>query len=425
VASLRNIIAVNFAKFTSSLVKTLKLGSGSALPGRVALKLAPNVLQDFKTQIGFDNPVDIVVTGTNGKTTSTGMLKKIFEEYTKDFVISNAMGANLYYGIVSEFVNSSDSSARLKSKNLVLEIDEASVPALAKILKPKYILLTNIYRDQLDRFGELDATLKLIVNGIEASINEHHRVLVVYNADDENLASLPNVLVNKVDFYSYSVKSENKITNLDSTNSNKQVESDFFAELIEQDIDYSVVSIGDQSSRVTITLNLPGLYNVYNACSAAAIAYKSGIDLEAIKYGLENYQVNFGRAAIKKYNGKLTQTFLIKNPTGTTEVLKHLARDHDANFLIALNDNYADGRDVSWIWDAEFEHLTQSNNTIYCTGHRARDLALRLKYAGISEEKLFIDEDIKKTLDLAILKTTTKLYILPTYTALLNLEKLY
>ena len=421
-ASLRDILAVNLAKLISSLVKTLKLGSGSALPGRVALKISPQILKNFKTQIGEENAIDMIVTGTNGKTTSTGILKQIVEEYTKEEVISNAMGANLYYGIVSELVNSSNSSARLKSKNLILEIDEASVPALAKVLKPKYILVTNIYRDQLDRFGELDTTLKLIIEGIEASINQHHRTIVIYNADDEKLASLPNMLGAKVDFYSYGVNSVEQIRNFDSQRTYRGIDSDFFVEILEQSLDYSLIELGDKSSRVKLNLKLPGLYNIYNACSAAAVAYRSGIDLDSIKRGIENYKVNFGRAEIKNYNGKLTQTFLIKNPTGTTEVLKHLKNDQEASFVIALNDNYADGRDVSWIWDAEFEYLTQTKSIIYCTGHRARDLALRLKYAGLPEDQIYVSEDIKKTLDLAIKNTVGKLYILPTYTALLTLS---
>lgn len=413
--NLQDIFALNLAKLSSSLIKKLRLGSGSALPGRVALKISPQILSHFKNNLG-KNRIDFFVTGTNGKTTTTGILKQICQEYLKEEIISNEMGANLYYGIVSEFVNSSNSSGDLKSCNMVLELDEASLASVAKELKPSTVIVTNIFRDQLDRFGELDSTLKFIVQGIKAGDVKK----VVYNADDSNLAKLPEIL--DLEFYSFRVESETKIKNFDSKEF-KVEDSDFFTTILKQDLESSFIEIGDSKDRIQVELKLPGLYNIYNATAAAACAYVNGIDLATIKKGIESYKVNFGRSETKIYKGKELKIFLIKNPTGCSEVLKHIVNDDLASFMIVLNDNYADGRDVSWIWDAEFEHLNRSNKKIFCAGHRARDLALRLKYAGIKENKIFVDENIFDTLDLAISNLESRLYLLPTYTALLEINK--
>lgn len=418
---LRDLLAVNCAKFISTLVKSLKLGSGSALPGRIALKISPNILQNFKSQIGFENKIDFAVTGTNGKTTSTGILKQICIEATHEPVICNDMGANLYYGIVSELVNSSNALTKLKSHNLVLELDEASLPAVAKILKPKTILATNVFRDQLDRFGELDSTLKLIVKGIEAALDPQHKTTVVYNLDDEKLAKLPEFIGDKANFYSFKVESETKIKNLDSALLNSSGKADFFANIIEDDLNSSLIEIGDKKARIQLRLMLPGLYNVYNATAAAAAAYNQGISLETIKTGIENYKTNFGRSEKKIYKNKNLQIFLIKNPTGCTEVLKHIAKDENASFVIALNDNYADGRDVSWIWDVEFDLLANQKNPVYCTGHRSRDISLRLKYAGV--KNIVTGDNLIATIEKAVSEAKGDVYILPTYTALLEISK--
>jgi len=417
-----DILAINLAKTSSSLIKALRLGSGSALPGRVALKICPNILKGFKRQLK-DSKFDLFITGTNGKTTSSGILYAICSRVSNTPIISNTMGANLYYGIVSEFVKSANLFGQLPSPDYILEVDEASMPALAQDLKPSTILVTNIFRDQLDRFGELDATLKLIVQGIKASLEPDHKTHIIYNLDDDNLAKLPELIGGDQKFYSYGVISEEGIKNFDSNKVKNTLRPDFYAEVISQDLDSSKISLGEAESRIELNLPMPGLFNVYNATAAAAAAFHNGVSLEDIKLGIENYKVNFGRSELKKYKGKDLKIFLIKNPTGCTEVIKHLVKDKDASFVIALNDDYADGRDVSWIWDAEFDRLANLNSKIYCTGHRARDISVRLKYAGIPTENLVIDENLIASIDKAVTEAKDTVYLLPTYTALLEVNK--
>lgn len=417
-----DILAVNLAKLSSGLVKTLKLGSGSALPGRIALKVSPNILKHFKKQLK-EPKFDIFITGTNGKTTSSGILYEICSRQSSSPLISNTMGANLYYGIVSEFVRSSNLLGKLPGPNYVLEVDEASMPAIASDLKPSTILVTNIFRDQLDRFGELDATLKLIVKGIKASQREGNSNSIIYNLDDSNLVKLPELLDASNKFYSYGVISEERIKNFDSNEAASELKPDFYAEVISQDLDSTKISLGDEGERIEVQVPMPGLFNVYNATAAAATAFYKGISLEDIKLGIENYKVNFGRSEHKKYHDKDLKIFLIKNPTGCTEVIKHLVKDKEASFVVALNDDYADGRDVSWIWDAEFDHLASLNSKIYCTGHRAKDISVRLKYAGIPTENIEVDENLMAAIDKAVDEAKQTVYLLPTYTALLEVNK--
>jgi UDP-N-acetylmuramyl tripeptide synthase len=182
----------------------------------------------------------------------------------------------------------------------------------------------------------------------------------------------------------------------------------------------------DYHEEFTVNINMPGLYNAYNALAAISMALNIGINVENIKKGLENYSTVFGRAETLYMRGKMVLTQLIKNPIGATEVLRTVKDDINGRLLIIINDNYADGRDVSWLWDANFELLSDYNKTVIVSGIRASDIAARLKYAGIQSENIIIIENIKKALEksLSAVKEEEKLYILPTYTALLDLQKI-
>ena len=475
------LIAILAAKISSKLIKSLKLGKASALPGRVALAIYPKILEYYQTQL-MGSELQFFITGTNGKTTTTGLLKQIVLEHLKltnqaPALICNDYGANLYYGICTELVHSStliskpkslfkklpdarlanpeepeltsasmriprgernaaDGTFRMgfKSSNYVLELDEAAFVSVAKVLQPKSVTVTNLFRDQLDRFGEIDSTQKLIVSGIEELV-ARSSVLgarhIILNADDTKVSDIKNLLQSKAnlcrpEFYFYRVThSQKAIENLDATATASVIANEdcFITEVIEEQIGYSQIRLKKGNDSIELKLNLPGLYNIYNACAAAATAYSNGISLAAIKSGLENYQCNFGRSEIKSINGQEYQVFLIKNPTGCTEVLKYINQDTQARYLIAINDNYADGRDVSWLWDARFDYINTGNRVIYCSGHRAEDMALRLKYAGINPELIIIEKNIRQALKLAASETKEQehLYVLPTYTALLEL----
>ncbi len=435
---MRELLAINAAKLSSKLIKTFKLGKASALPGRVSLAICPKILEYYQESMQASN-LQFFITGTNGKTTTTGLLKQIVLEHLKlthqaQELICNDYGANLYYGICTEFINSSSLLGKPKSSNYILELDEAAFVSVAKILKPNSITVTNLFRDQLDRFGEIDSTQKLIVKGIEALLTEHPGSQVehiILNADDAkvtNIKDLVSISTYKPEYHFYRVlHSQKQIENLDASVSKSMIANEdcFIAEVIEEGIGYSHIRLSKHKDSIDIKLNLPGLYNIYNATAAATTAYNNGINLKAIKSGLESYQGNFGRSETKSINGKEYQVFLIKNPTGCTEVLKYLNQDSQAKYLIAINDNYADGRDVSWLWDARFDYMNVANKIVYCSGHRAEDIALRLKYAGVNPEQIHIEKDLNKALELAASETQEQehLYVLPTYTALLELNK--
>jgi len=431
--SLLDKLAIGSAKLSAALVKRLKLGKASSLPGRVALVVNKNLLTSFAEQCR-ESKFSFFLTGTNGKTTCTGLLKSICQRHLQElaqnhYIICNDMGANLYYGICSELVHSSNCSGILRSDNYCFEIDEASLKNVAKILPTKNIIVTNIYRDQLDRFGELDSTQKLIVTGINQSLELKDKINIFLNADDNRVSDIEKLVdkakASKAIFYNVI---DQRIEDLDLSNKAKH-EADFRCYIIQQNSDSSLIRFNtNEAESPEILLKLPGLYNVYNATAAAAAAYYNGIGFNEIKYGIETYQNVFGRSEIKTLNNKSYQVFLIKNPTGCTEVVKHLAHEPSARFLVAINDNYADGRDVSWLWDAKFEYLTQLINNaqanVYCSGKRAYDIALRLKYAGVQENLLIIEPNLKDALN-EFTKTASieqKLYVLPTYTALLEMS---
>jgi UDP-N-acetylmuramyl tripeptide synthase len=434
---MRDIVAVNISKLTTALIKFFRLGSASSLPGRVALACSPNILKNFAQNLNQSNNFSFFITGTNGKTTSTGLLKQILRSHLpQQKIICNDYGANLYYGITAELIRSSNPVAKLVSNAYALEVDEATLPKLATELYPSTLAITNLFRDQLDRFGEIDSTQKLLVSGIKNIIAQTPSLNLVLNADDPKvtlikdlLSGVPEFSKIKTFFYSVKFKDPSKsyvIQDLDSSKAQSvTVIPDIVINIEQENIDSSIISYSFKNiTSDSIKLKLPGLYNVYNAGTAIACALVSGIGFQEIKTGIENYHTAFGRSEVKFYKNRKYQSFLIKNPTGCSEVLRHLSKDKSANFVIAINDNYADGRDVSWLWDARFEYLaTMPESVFVCSGKRSYDMALRLKYAGINEERIINCEDIISALDYCLdIDTKKSVYILPTYTALLDLQ---
>jgi UDP-N-acetylmuramyl tripeptide synthase len=434
---IRDILAVNFSKLTTKLIKFFGLGSASSLPGRVALALSPNILKNFASKLNQTADFSFFITGTNGKTTSTGLLKQILQASLPDQeIICNDYGANLYYGITAELVRSSNSLAELVSRSYALEVDEATLPKLARELYPRTLAITNLFRDQLDRFGEIDSTQKLLLSGIKNIIAHAPSLNLVLNADDPKVALIKDLLAGEPEFskiktFFYCVKfsDPNKsyaIQDLDSTKPKSvSVIPDIVINIQQENINSSIINYSFKNfTSESFELKLPGLYNVYNSATAISCALVAGIGFEEIKNGIKNYHSAFGRSEIKFYKNKKYQSFLIKNPTGCSEVLRHLSSDHSANFLIAINDNFADGRDVSWLWDARFEYLTEMKNSHFvCSGNRAYDMALRLKYAGIQEERITSIQDLKSALNYCLdLDLEKSVYVLPTYTALLDLQ---
>ncbi len=437
---MRKLIAITLAKLVACITKTLNLGSGSALPGRLALAIYPTLLEDFKTEINRTihqktiKAISVVITGTNGKTTTTGLLEQMLRDSGYQDISCNHQGANLYYGVVNAFIMNTTLSGKLKSPHYIIEADEAALAAINAALKPKIIIITNLFRDQLDRFGELDSTQKLISKGIEASyITEDSAPALVLNADDKRVYEIAKQLRQR---HLFTVSASSSISNLDLQDTSYKAHTENSETLTSIQVEHEGLDGSDirvssniyDSENYELHLRLPGLYNAYNFAAASTAAKLLGLSPQQIKSSLDHYHCNFGRAEVKTIKGVEVQTFLIKNPTGCTEVLKLLENNSDADFMVAINDNYADGRDVSWLWDAEWQRLSKSSSANFtCSGHRAEDMALRLDYAGIAPERITTMSKISQGLKQALTKAknrSRRLYILPTYTSLLELEKL-
>ena len=443
-------ISIPLTKLLVELIKLSGGGAGTNLPGKIARKISPDILSYLVNQSKREITV---VTGTNGKTTTSGFIAGIFKADGRK-TVHNRKGANMLTGITTAVVSKSSLFAVLKADNCLFEVDEAYLPIAVDEFTPDIILVTNLFRDQLDRYGELNSTAKKI----ELAINKSSKikpVKILLNADDPIVSSLgENFPENRI-FYGFE---EIKFVNQDETVNSPQettnckcgsrydYEKVFYGHLghfyckcghkrpapqisakAVVDVNGSQLTVNYKNyEEFTVNINMPGLYNTYNALSAIAVALESGISVDNIKKGLENYSTVFGRAETLDMKGKKVLIQLIKNPIGATEVLRTVKDDSNGRLLIIINDNYADGRDVSWLWDANFELISAHNKLVTVSGVRASDMAVRLKYAGIKPENIIIIEDIKKALESSLLDTKEeeKLYILPTYTALLNLQKI-
>ena len=436
--SIKTIISILSAKFTLFLTKTILKG-GTTFPGRVALKIDKNILS--KISKGYKV---ILVTGTNGKTTTTSMIYNIIKESGHP-VITNNTGANLFPGIVTTFVDSFKFGSKVKDNYAVIEVDEANLKYITEYITPEVITVTNLFRDQLDRYGEVYTTLNKILEGI---YNVPETTLVL-NGDESLLGKLD--LKNPVHFYGFDK----------AVNDNKTIEinadakfckfcktpyeynfvtynhlGDFYCpncgykrsdlmyavtDIIDINADKSTVKFND----LEVSINQSGTYNIYNGLCAYSIAKELGIADSAIKKSLENQSSSFGRQETINIEGKDVKIFLVKNPAGYNQSLDTICLNKEkfaAAFL--LNDNYADGQDVSWIWDVNFEKLTETNiDEVYISGLRAYDMAVRLKTAGLNPNKFVIEEQYEVLTEAIKNGSCDKLYILATYTAMINYRK--
>lgn len=436
--SIKTIISILSAKFTLFLTKTILKG-GTTFPGRVALKIDKNILS--KISKGYKV---ILVTGTNGKTTTTSMIYNIIKESGHP-VITNNTGANLFPGIVTTFVDSFKFGSKVKDNYAVIEVDEANLKYITEYITPEVITVTNLFRDQLDRYGEVYTTLNKILEGI---YNVPETTLVL-NGDESLLGKLD--LKNPVHFYGFDkAVNDNKIIEINADAKfckfcktpyeynfvTYNHLGDFYCpncgykrsdlmyavtDIIDINADKSTVKFND----LEVSINQSGTYNIYNGLCAYSIAKELGISDSAIKKSLENQSSSFGRQETINIEGKDVKIFLVKNPAGYNQSLDTICLNKEkfaAAFL--LNDNYADGQDVSWIWDVDFEKLTETNiDEVYISGLRAYDMAVRLKTAGLNPNKFVIEEQYEALTESIKNGSCNKLYILATYTAMINYRK--
>ena len=452
----KNILAVNIAKGVALGLKLLNFGSGTSMPGLVAKKISPMILSDLVNQTKGEI---INITGTNGKTTTSNFLASILRNAGRK-VAHNAKGANMLTGVITTMVENADNLAKLHIDNAVLESDEAYLQIMADYFCADYLLVTNLFRDQLDRYGELDATAKMIKKAIDkfklqSYEKAHHLVnppvfTTVLNADDPTIQSLADE--NTVFFGFEDIKFEFEHKQSQGEIATCKCGKDFeYTKLYYGHIghyacscgisrpktyleatanifvDYSILNLKNKitDEEFSVKVNLPGVYNAYNALGAITLATKMGIPSATIIAAFADYQTVFGRAEKRMVKNKNTIIQLIKNSVGAGEALQTVLDDPNSRILFVINDNYADGRDISWLWDVNFEALSTHKNKIVVSGLRAADMALRLKYAGVNADNIILEKDLKKSVEISLANTTESevLYILPSYTALLKMQK--
>lgn len=439
--------ALAAAKVTYLAIKILNKSSGTSFAGMMTLKICPEFLKYCRAYIR-QGKNSATVTGTNGKTTTSGLLAHILEENNKK-VLHNLKGANMLTGIANVFALEI-SPFKKKFDYAVIESDEAYLTKLYDYYKSDFLIVTNLFRDQLDRYGELASTAGFIRDAIEKSSDT-----LILNADDPLVTNLGSSLgERKTVFYGFEeVKFGDDVHNSDSNAPTEafncicgealRYEKRFMAQeghyhcsscgytrpdpdykgFVTIHADYSDLKILSKNGEYNFKIGLIGLYNAYNALAAITCALEQNILPDTIEKALKTYRAIFGRAERRVINGHNTLIQLIKNPAGASEVLKTV--DLNSDIIVAINDNYADGRDISWLWDSDFEQLQGAKKTVIASGTRANDTALRLKYAGVPQEKIIVEEDIKKAIMLSAKNNSDeKITILPSYTALLKINKM-
>ncbi len=465
------IIVAKLAIKTCRLVKH----GGTTLPGKIAFKIYPGIIKEVTKDFNI-----IMVTGTNGKTTTSRIIGQLLSENNIEY-ISNKSGANLVSGIVTTFLDSAKLNGKFNVAYALLEIDEAAFKAISDYIEPDILVVTNFFRDQLDRYGELYTTL----NGVKSGIEKLTKTKLVLNADDSLCASIGRYIDNEVVYYGinsdacngieesinsdamfciycktkyeyaghiYGHLGEFKCPNCGYSRPDTKITCTKVSEL---NSSYSLMEFfidgssgggsgtdctEDNSGSGNTTscpgssfeakVNLPGLYNIYNALSAVSCGYLLGLPTENTVKSLGSFECGFGRMETIYVGSKKIRLILVKNPTGFNQVLNFLLTE-DQNMQIAflLNDNLADGTDISWIWDVDFEKLNELQNRVdnfFASGIRAEDMAVRLKYAGIYTNKISIVKNYRELIDTGLFKTpdSHNFYILPTYTAMTDIRKI-
>lgn len=436
--SIKAILSIMISKVTIFLTKTLLKG-GTTFPGRVALKIDKNILA--KVSKGYKV---VLVTGTNGKTTTTSMIYNIVKENGHK-VITNNTGANLYSGIVTTFIDNYSFFNKVSDTFAIIEVDEANVKYITEHLTPEVITVTNLFRDQLDRYGEVYTTLTKILEGLP---NVPTSTLVL-NGDESLLGDLK--LPNPTVFYGFNaILNENKTIEVNADAkfckfckapySYNYITynhlGDFYcpscgykrAKLkysVDEILDLTPESSTVKFSDLEVLISQSGVYNIYNALNAYAITKELGIEDSVIKSSLESQSSSFGRQEILNIEGKDVKIILVKNPAGYNQALDTLCLNkHSFGAAFLLNDNYADGRDVSWIWDVDFEKLhTLDIDETFVSGMRCYDMAVRLKVAGLNPDNFILEETFEGLTEKIKTSKSDKIYVLATYTAMINFRK--
>lgn len=434
---MRFYILLIIARLIKIAINMRGQSSGTSFIGMIMLKISPNFLRYTSNYIKKSL---VAVTGTNGKTTTAGVISHILEAQNNK-VIHNEKGANMLSGIANTMALSIYPFKRFDYA--VLESDEAYLTKLYDYLETDYLIVTNLFRDQLDRYGELNTTAKKI----QEAIDKNPDLKLILNADDPivvNFKTKDNIKpiyfgFENITFMDKNVESNApmELFNCSQCGNVLKYSKRFYAQQghyycdcgysrPECDYsanariykDYSIINISHGDKEYEFKTYLTGVYNAYNVLAAVVTSIELGY--EDVQESLYSYKSVFGRCETRTLGGHKAVIQLIKNPTGASEVLKTV--DLESDILVVINDNYADGRDVSWLWDADFELLKNSKKRIITSGQRAYDMAVRLKYAGI--EKIKVIPNIHTAIHTLTREADGNITILPTYTALLEINKI-
>lgn len=435
--SFKSSIAKMAGKSSYWFLHTFRSG-GSSLPGKITTKIDPTILKD----LGKDYDV-IVITGTNGKTLTTALTVKVLRQKF-DHVLTNPTGSNMEQGIVTTFLTDHKSK---NGKNIaILEVDEANVIKVTQYIKPLAFVFTNIFRDQMDRYGEIYTTYRKILDGVKLA----PEATIIANGDMPifNSVDLPNPVV----YYGFNNQPDGEMKADPNTDG-------VVCPRCEHIIHYKFISYSNQGkyycpncgwerpeltyqlTQITkltpnlskffidasnFTLHIGGLYNVYNALAAYSVGKFMGVPTSSIQKALNDPDERvFGRQEQINVDDKEITIVLVKNPVGLNQVIDMVGTESEPfSFVGLLNANYADGIDTSWIWDGNFEKLTQMPIQQYMTGgERYKDITFRLKVAGVEDNQLWTYDNLKDAVSNIKNLPTKRVYVFATYTAMLQLRK--
>jgi len=448
---LKLLVGIWTGKILIALTRVFGRG-GTTLPGRIALKIAPQLSSSLA---GHLSKGSLVVTGTNGKTTTSALITGILKE-AGYHCVHNQSGSNMSWGVASAFVAAASWKGNLLKDWAVMEVDEGAFPGVIRNIKPQGTVITNIFRDQLDRYGEVDHVLDAINRGLEM---QPENSFIVLNADDPSLAGVKDSSTKKR--WTYGLELDLPADPFENTGRDMKVcpicsgklsyKKIFFAHLghfhclscsyarPEPDVKLinsntkpdgsTLLQLRFSDEEIEVYFPLMGTYNLYNLLAAVTCVKALDIQTPLIAEALKKSVPSFGRMELFELDNKTMVMALIKNPVGANEVLRTiLSEKGKINLLVAINDKYADGTDVSWLWDVDFEQLAFNKDkltSVTVSGLRAWDMAVRFKYAGLEPAQIQVEENTARAINQALEQTTAgnKLFILPTYTAMLEMRR--
>lgn len=417
------------------------LKGGSSLPGKITTKIDPDILK----HLGQNYDV-VIITGTNGKTLTTALTVRVLKQ-KYHAILTNPTGSNMEQGIVTTFLCAP--KAKGNRPIAVLEVDEANVIKVTRYIKPKAFVFTNIFRDQMDRYGEIYTTYQKIIDGVALAPD----ATIIANGDAPIFHSknLPNPIV----YYGFDQDNDDKTTDMKAKPNTDGVLcpkcqhilhyhslvysnlGDYFCPNCgykRPELTYKLTKVGDRTPKSSsfevdhspMNIEIGGMYNIYNALAAYAVGRFFDVTPDQINTAFSEDKKVFGRQEEINVDGKKVTLILVKNPVGLNQVLDMISTDKQPfSFVGLLNANYADGIDTSWIWDGNFEDLPKLNIPAYITGgERYKDITFRLKVAGVPDDKHEIVPELSDVLEKIKTLPTENVYVLATYTAVLQLRKL-